>query len=480
MNFADFRGRGYAAGEAARRYLAWRLGRRFGECVREPSEVVAMPPSERHLQAVWFDPALRPDGLRTREGDSVVVVHPGEWNTGAGPDFLQAELVIGGHRVRGDVEVHLSPGDWTLHGHGRDERYRQVVAHVTWFGGAVPSSLPFGAASLVLSDFADAGALFDAIDASRYPRAALGGGVKPCRARLGGDVERVFGLLAAAGSWRIQGKAARLGFRLANGEAPERVLYSAVLTALGHVQYTVSFHRLADRVWPCAGESRDSLLAALLGEAGLLPVQVEGLDVETAGMVRRLWDLWFPRSDGPLGAPIPRGRGAVRPANLPWRRLAAGAALLHNPAGFLGGLEGFAIEGRGWFGEVSRWLGMGSSWPFWEQRATLCSRPGRRVALLGKGRIGGLLLNALVPFELARGRFPEALLCELPAEESSSAQMEVAEALLGADGLRDGRLRSGLVQQGLVQIRNDFCSVGGGACACCLVARGEGECNYSR
>ena len=154
--------------------------------------------------------------------------------------------------------------------------------------------------------------------------------------------------------------------------------------------------------------------------------------------------------------------------------------MLHNPAGFLGGLEGFAIEGRGWFGEVSRWLGMGSSWPFWEQRATLCSRPGRRVALLGKGRIGGLLLNALVPFELARGRFPEALLCELPAEESSSAQMEVAEALLGADGLRDGRLRSGLVQQGLVQIRNDFCSVGGGACACCLVAHGEGECNYSR
>ena len=103
--------------------------------------------SERHVQAIWYDAALRPKRLYTRRGGEVSVVSPGEWNLGPGPDFRNAVLEIGRERrrVEGDVEVHLCPADWDFHGHGADPAYRNVVAHVTWRGGPEPASLPLTA-----------------------------------------------------------------------------------------------------------------------------------------------------------------------------------------------------------------------------------------------------------------------------------------------------------------------------------------------
>ena len=51
--------------------------------------------SERHVQAIWYDGALRPEGLRTADGAPVRVVDPGRWNLEAGPDFRDAVLEIG-------------------------------------------------------------------------------------------------------------------------------------------------------------------------------------------------------------------------------------------------------------------------------------------------------------------------------------------------------------------------------------------------
>ena len=74
------------------------------------------PITERHVQAIWYDAALRPKNLTTRRGSEVTVVSPGEWNLEAGPDFRNAVLEIGKERRRvvGDVEVHLCPSDWEV------------------------------------------------------------------------------------------------------------------------------------------------------------------------------------------------------------------------------------------------------------------------------------------------------------------------------------------------------------------------------
>lgn len=467
-----------SAQQIARDYIAWRLGRATDDAVNEPCSVLPVPPTERHLQATWYDSAFRPTHLRTTEGAQVEVVKPGEWNLGAGPDFLQAELLIDGQRIRGDVEVHLSPADWSQHGHGRDERYRHVIAHITWFAGSRPSSLPCGAVSIAFSDFMPDSALFDQIDVSAYPQASLGSYPRPCGVRYLSTPEVVYQLLSAAGTYRIHSKVSRFHHALNNGTPPEQVLYSAVLTALGHKQYTQSFHCLADRVRPNDGESRESLLAALLGEAGLLPQQIDDLDEETSSMVRRLWDLWFPRSNGPLPRPLPKGRGAVRPANAPARRLAAAATMLHNPGEFLREFEAIEPKGKSWYRHVVSWLMKRCDWDFWAYRMTLTSPPGKKIALLGRQRAGGLLINALVPFAIARGCFPDSLLADLPAEEASGAQLEVAASLFGKGTAITKKLHSGLLQQGLLQIRNDFCSTGATACEHCPLAKGSAQEYY--
>ena len=58
------------------------------------------PLTERHVQAVWYDAALRPKRLVSRRGSEVAVVSPGEWNLGAGPDFRNAVLEVGQDRRR--------------------------------------------------------------------------------------------------------------------------------------------------------------------------------------------------------------------------------------------------------------------------------------------------------------------------------------------------------------------------------------------
>ena len=78
--------------------------------------------SERHVQAIWYDRALRPErlyavGRSAASGGEVRVVDPGAWNLGPGPDFLGAVIELGPERRRlcGDVEVHMGPSDWTAH-----------------------------------------------------------------------------------------------------------------------------------------------------------------------------------------------------------------------------------------------------------------------------------------------------------------------------------------------------------------------------
>ena len=116
------------------------------QCYRRSRE----PLTERHVQAIWYDRAMRPSNLVTRTGETLRVIHPGEWNLGAGPDFRNAVLEVGPdrRRLRGDVEIHLHPSDWTAHGHGGDPAYRNVVMHVTWSCGPDPATHPKGAVSV--------------------------------------------------------------------------------------------------------------------------------------------------------------------------------------------------------------------------------------------------------------------------------------------------------------------------------------------
>lgn len=86
--------------------------------------------TERHLQAIWFEQRFF-ERLTTIKGELIEVISPGIWNSDAGPDFIKTHLKIGGKVIRGDVEIHLNDSSWHTHKHHLDEKYNQVILHIS-------------------------------------------------------------------------------------------------------------------------------------------------------------------------------------------------------------------------------------------------------------------------------------------------------------------------------------------------------------
>lgn len=89
--------------------------------------------SERLFQKIWMRREFTEEGLRTNDGRSLRILHPGKWNRLGGPDFRDARLLLDNQPVNGDVELHLHAEDWKAHGHSDDAMYDGVVLHVVLF-----------------------------------------------------------------------------------------------------------------------------------------------------------------------------------------------------------------------------------------------------------------------------------------------------------------------------------------------------------
>ena len=84
------------------------------------------------LQFIWRLRLYHTDQLKTVNGESIQVLHVGEHNDNAGPDFLFSKIRIGSELWTGNVEIHVRSSDWFLHGHQKDAKYANVILHVVW------------------------------------------------------------------------------------------------------------------------------------------------------------------------------------------------------------------------------------------------------------------------------------------------------------------------------------------------------------
>lgn len=365
--------------------------------------------TERHVQAMWYDAAIRPNNLYTRRGSEVRVVSPGEWNLSEGPDFKNAVLEIGKARERyvGDVEVHLCPSDWDLHGHGADPNYRNVIAHITWGCGPNPKSLPSKAITIWLGRFMSSDTTFspEQIDLGAYPYARLPLKERPCEKWLDHDPDRARALLAEAGRHRLKMKARRLAGRLSaattSGTSRQQIYYEEVMTALGYKKNEVPFRHVAERVpiavWP---EDLEAARNALL----------------VAGTFEE-WD-----------------RRGTRPYNTPERRLSRAADV-------------FALTPMCEYAEVS------------DFSREACRKMVKGVSrAMGAGRAAAILANVVVPFAAAEERVQE-IPDWLPPEDISHPVRLTAFRLFGRDHNPAAfYATNGLLIQGLLQIHRDYCS----------------------
>jgi len=452
--------------------------------VRESSaRFRVFPYTERHLQCVWFDPALRPSALVTSEGEAVEVEDPGVWNLEAGPDFLGAALRIGAgrRRISGDVEVHIHPNDWRAHGHRDDPRYARVCAHVTFFAGALESGeLPRGAVQLALrAPLAARSAFsFDTIDVAAYPYAARAE-VPPCQQVLRGwtpDARQQ--VLDAPGQERLRRKAVRLALRREEAGAAQLV-YEEVLAAFGYKHNKLAFRALAARVpvaelqERCAGDARLAQ-AILLGVYSLLPERLAPRwDEPTRVHVRLLWDHWFKQRErwaGRLMEASAWRTAGLRPPNQPVRRIAAAAALFAKSRPAFARLAspdraGAARVVREVQAELAR-----AGDAYWDRRLAWGGPVARApIALVGGERIQLIVTNLVIPLLAADGSvepFAPDLLASLPPEGDNQVVRQTAHNLFGPHHPASLH-RTGVRKQGLIQIFHDYCLNDRSRCASC-------------
>lgn len=449
---------------------------------RGPGETVFLH-SERHLQCVWFDARWRPP-LATEEGEALVVDHPGRWNLEAGPDFLDAVLRIGGagRRIKGDVEVHVRPADWARHAHAADARYRRIAAHVTYHPGPLPpGALPAGAVQVSLRDALAAMPefSFDNIDVTAYPHAALPPVPPPCAAALAAAGPDAWGaLLDSAGEERLRRKARRIAARIEEA-GPAQALYEEVLAALGYKQNAAACRTLARRLplRELAGDANGDPLRAyalLLGKSGLLPETLPAHWPEDARrFARSLWDIWWRTPEASRADRMPGAAwdgASMRPQNAPVRRLAAAAtwfvsaSALHDRLIAAAAAKG-APAAR--LAELASVFGGPFAVPFWTRRLAFASPPTAvEIAIVGHARVASMAANVAIPFLAAIGRPVADLAPALPPEQDNAVTRETACALFGRDH-NPALWHTGLRQQGLVQVFQDFCLEYRGRCSDC-------------
>ena len=363
--------------------------------------------TERHLQALWYDVSLRPSTLHSSSGEVVRVLDPGEWNQGPGPDFRNATLEIGASRERlqGDVEMHLRPSDWTLHGHGGDSAYANVVAHVTWADGAPPPTLPPKAASISMAREMDKVAGFspECIDLLCSPFSRLSVASRPCRETVGADPDMARRILTHAGGLRLKAKARRFAALLESRPRSRlQIMYEELMGAFGYRRNSRGFRFVAEII-------------------PLEAVTAEPYTAEQAFLA--------------AGAFVDWDRRCVRPNNAPEKRLASAAAFFaHRDVKAFADATDFSPEGC---------------------RAMLAALTEDR--LLGRARAAAMMANVLVPMALAEGRLEEPP-AWLPPEDMAYPMRLTAFRMFGPDH-NPAALYSndGVRQQGLIQIHREFC-----------------------
>ena len=462
-------------------YTDWRNQSRAGDVLHDKEGF----PAERLLQAVWRHQRLHRDRLKTLDGKSVRVFHPGFVSAEGGPDFRGAVVQIGGEPPRsGDVEIDLCSNGWHAHGHDRNPNFKNVILHVVWESG-VPASGPVQnerPTTLLINNSLNAtlGELSQWLEGdsvSALPENLRG----KCSTSLSEfDESQLENLLRQAARVRLEAKAAQFSAR-AQHAGWEQTLWEGLFRALGYKHNAWPMQNLAEtrQLWSPGAKSPLAFQTRLLGISGLLPAELTRSQKSSDIYLRRVWDCWWRDRDEFAEIILPRAVWkfhGLRPANHPQRRLALAAHWLADK-NFISKIEDWCAADPGDNAPPDSLLKIlqFERDEFWSWHWTFKSaRLSKSQPLLGGTRATDLAVNVILPWLwalAAKGRSAtlrseiERRYFDWPAAEDNSVLKLARQRLLGTAGARI--LPGAAAQQGLMQIVRDFCEHSNAVCADC-------------
>jgi len=446
--------------------------------------------AEKQVTLIWQQ--LNGEVLTATGGERIGVVYPGRVNGDSGPDFREAVITNRSRFVQGDVEVHTEAGDWRRHGHHLDARYNDTVLHVAlWPGPHSDTVLQSGRSVPTLC-------LSEALGHQAYllPRPL------PCShisVRMG--QEGATRALEAAGEARFRQKALLLQNEivlLAPKQQAGQALFQGVMRALGYSKNTEPFEELARRIPINYIESTAGLLetqALLLGTAGLLPSQRSLRECNPEGEISDLEHAWrsVQRSVSTMSY-ADWSFSHIYPNNSPVRRIIAMSHILERhghgiraePAGrrLLVRLMDLVSEASlpGGHRTLENGLTVTPS-GYWQDHFDFgaMSRT-RKSSLLGSGKAGEIVTNALLPFAFALARTVEdrQLMSKAMAlyhGYPGLAENEITRHMTSQLHLEGHSACTACQQQGLIHIFRNYCREG--RCTeCPLNSAGPTACRH--
>lgn len=390
------------------------------------------------------------------DGERIVIRQFGWWNRSAGPDFIETAVEIDGQTHTGAIELDIDARDWERHGHATNPMYEQVAVHLFFrnptqrFFTRTHTHRKVVQVCLPTSGFEPG---------RREAPLRLGRCSRPFATMDSDHIER---FLLAAARHRATVKARKF-LRVAGLHGIDEAWFQATASALGYFANREPMRVLAQRVPIAVLRSRAADSEGLLfGHAGFLDARPfdDATEPDARQYLRRLWESWWKnRTDRVLQ---PRWEyGGQRPANHPQRRVAALASVVPRWNTLRPMLDAADVQGiRKFF--------RGLKHPFWSTRFTLAADAREAgVALVGTDRIHDFLGNTVLP---VRGQADPSAWSDyaaLPGGQASRSVLRAVERLLGARADSARFTRSFALQQGLLQIYQDFCLRDHSACEDC-------------
>lgn len=345
--------------------------------------------TEKLLHFIWRFRLYDAEGLLSREGEKITVLHPGELNHHAGPDFLEAKIRIGATLWVGHVELHLLSSDWNKHHHEQDARYERLILHVvfhydTGFQTRNNSLIPV----LELKDKVDSSLV------AYYQQLMEGVAPISCSVFLPG-IEAIYkeNQLDRMMAERLEQQVAQVEVLFQNcGQNLDEVCYRRLARSFGiHINQD-AFEELAIALpYRILRKYRTQLFqleALLFGTAGMLQ---DYLDEEYAIRLQREYAFLQKKHDL---VPLPMERWKflrLRPSNFPTIRLAQFASLVHK----LNDLHAFPLLPYT-LKEYESLLKVECS-GFWDTHYTLRESSTEKRKVTGKTFIHGIMINTVVP-----------------------------------------------------------------------------------
>ena len=87
---------------------------------------------EDFLHYIWQYKKFDFSNLTTVSGELLTITNCGNYLQRTGPDFFNAQIVLGNQKWAGNIEIHIKSSDWYLHHHEKDTNYDNVILHVVW------------------------------------------------------------------------------------------------------------------------------------------------------------------------------------------------------------------------------------------------------------------------------------------------------------------------------------------------------------